>query len=281
MPKTIHMLKSFFVSICPLLCLLGIVISIDQYVHGYSIAALGLAMTSIPMLFFLVKLFVVNTPRTSANLNVYSGVVVIGSILIFYALYTGEAEAMSSIGFLPAICWFLYVRWYSVFGDRTNGLLAKDEVLPSLKFEDEEGNAVTSDSFLGKKSILMFYRGNWCPLCMAQIKELTSEYKNLEAKGIQTILISPQPHSHTRSLAKKFDVGFRFLVDKNNAVAKQLNIIQKNGLPAGLQVLGYDSDTVMPTVILTDEKGKILHSDLTSNYRVRPEPADLLKYFES
>jgi hypothetical protein len=60
-----------------------------------------------------------------------------------------------------------------------------------------------------------------------------------------------------------------------------LNIFAKNGLPAGIQVLGYDSDTVMPTVILTDEKGKIIHSDLTSNYRVRPEPADLIKLFYS
>ena len=125
----------------------------------------------------------------------------------------------------------------------------------------------------------MFYRGNWCPLCMAQIKEIAQDYKNLEAKGIQTVLISPQPHRHTKHLAKKFDVGFQFLVDKNNAVARQLNIIAKNGLPTGFQVLGYDSDTVMPTIILTDEGGKIIHSDLTSNYRVRPEPKDLLKYF--
>jgi len=28
----------------------------------------------------------------------------------------------------------------------------------------------------------------------------------------------------------------------------------------------------MPTVIITDEGGKILYSDATDNYRVRPEP---------
>ena len=92
---------------------------------------------------------------------------------------------------------------------------------------------------------------------MAQIKELSKEYKNLESEGIQTVLISPQPHTHTIKLAKKFDVGFQFLVDKNNAAAKLLNIMSKNGLPAGMQVFGYDSDTVMPTVILTDKKGLI------------------------
>jgi len=35
----------------------------------------------------------------------------------------------------------------------------------------------------------------------------------------------------------------------------------------------------MPTIILTDENGSIIHSDLTSNYRVRPELLELLAYF--
>ena len=262
-----------------MLCLLGIGISIDQYIHGYYFAALGLGMTSIPMLFFLGKLFLTDVPRTSPNLNIYSGIVGFGSLLLIYAFIIKDAEWMAAIGFDLTICWVLYLKWYSIFEDRSNALLTKGQILPSLSFEDENGNLITSDSFLGKKSILMFYRGNWCPLCMAQIKELSNEYKELESKGIQTILISPQPHTNTRKLAKKYDVGFRFLVDKNNAAAKQLNILSKNGLPTGLQVLGYDSDTVMPTIILIDEKGKIIHSDLTSNYRVRPEPADFIQLF--
>lgn len=47
----------------------------------------------------------------------------------------------------------------------------------------------------------------------------------------------------------------------------------------GMEVLGYDSDTVMPTVIMTDATGKILFADLTDNYRLRPEPETFLKVF--
>ncbi len=94
------------------------------------------------------------------------------------------------------------------------------------------------------------------------------------------ILVSPQPHKYTASLAKKFQVGFHFLVDKGNQVAQQLNILSKNGLPFGFQALGYDSDTVMPTIIITDKNGKILFADLTDNYRVRPEPSTFLKVLD-
>ena len=40
----------------------------------------------------------------------------------------------------------------------------------------------------------------------------------------------------------------------------------------GLQMLGYDSDTVLPTVIITDTGGRVLWTHETDNYRIRPEP---------
>jgi len=273
------MLKSLFISFYPILCLLGLYIAFDQYTHGYLFASLGLALMAFPMIAFLGQLFLTNVARTSANLKGYSSIVILGAFLLSYAFIVGRAESIATIGYILGLGWLAYLLWYSTFKDRSNKLLSKGAFLPTLILENENGNQISSKSFLGKKSIVMFYRGNWCPLCMTQIKELSEEYQSLEAKGIQTILISPQPHKNTKKLADKYNVGFIFLVDKDNKVAKQLNILGKNGLPAGFQVFGYDSDTVMPTIILLDEKGKIIHSDLTSNYRVRPEPVELMGYF--
>ena len=72
-----------------------------------------------------------------------------------------------------------------------------------------------------------------------------------------------------------------FLVDKDNRAAKALDILSENGTPTGLELLGYDSDTVMPTVLITDEKGKIIFADLTDNYRVRPEPDTFIEVLKS
>jgi hypothetical protein len=43
-----------------------------------------------------------------------------------------------------------------------------------------------------------------------------------------------------------------------------------------MQMLGYDSDSVLPTVIITAQGGDILWVHETDNYRVRPEPATYL-----
>jgi hypothetical protein len=44
----------------------------------------------------------------------------------------------------------------------------------------------------------------------------------------------------------------------------------------GMQALGYDSETVLPTVIITGTDGLILWVHETDNYRVRPEPETYL-----
>lgn len=119
----------------------------------------------------------------------------------------------------------------------------------------------------------MFYRGNWCPLCVAQIKEVAAHYRELQEMNTTVLLISPQPSQHHSNLSKKFNVPFYYVKDVKNRVARALGIVHLQGIPFGFQLLGYDSDTVFPTVIITDKEGNIIHIEQTDNYRVRPEPS--------
>ena len=173
----------------------------------------------------------------------------------------------------------VYQFWYSRFGRRASSLLAQGMTLPPMAFETAEGRPVRTDALPGAL-LLIFYRGNWCPLCMAQIGEVAKQYRELAARGVQVLLISSQPPGHTASLARKFDVDFLFLVDRDNRVTRQLGLLAKNGTPLGLQVLGYGDDTAMPTVILTDAGQRIIFCDQTDNYRVRPEPETFLKLLD-
>ena len=72
-------------------------------------------------------------------------------------------------------------------------------------------------------------------------------------------------------------MNFDFLTDEGNKAARILGIESENGIPLGMQMLGYDSETVLPTVIITDENGRVIWTHETDNYRVRPEPDVFLK----
>jgi len=224
----------------------------------------------LPAQVFLLWLFLGQVARTSVMLwPLTVGPVV--ALLLWLVLDRSSLLPLAHIVATGLAGGLLYQFWYSRFDRQQSQVLTVGQRLPSLQLADGAGNAVHTNELAGPL-LLIFYRGNWCPLCMAQIREVAGQYRELHARGVTTLLISPQPHENTASLAERFDVPFLFLVDKDNQVARQLGIVAENGLPVGLEVLGYDSDTVMPTVVMTNAAGVIIFSDQTDNYRVRPEP---------
>jgi peroxiredoxin len=221
--------------------------------------------------------------RTTANMPKYTALIVasaVWTVVTGTSLQTSPAYVAIALAASNIAGWFVYIYWYSRFAKRNKELLAVGKPLPKFALENEAGEPVQSKTFEGHPTLWMFYRGNWCPLCMAQIREVAQQYQELDKRGVKVALVSPQPHGHTRQLAEKMKVPFQFLVDVKNQAARQLDILSENGIPKGFEVLGYDSDTVLPTVIMTNSEGKIIFADLTDNYRVRPEPATFLEVLD-
>jgi peroxiredoxin len=217
-----------------------------------------------------------NVPRTSSRLPVLIVMGLIGVIASLRGYSLGGSATAPVFAVLGLLGFLVYDYWYSSFRNRHSQALEVGKPLPDFELTDTRGNIVTSASLTDKPCVWIFYRGNWCPLCMAQIREIADDYRRLEELGARVALISPQPHRYTKSLASKFDVSFDFLTDDGNRAAEQLGIAHQNGLPAGMQALGYAGNTVLPTVIITAKGGEILWVHETDNYRVRPEPRTYL-----
>jgi len=237
----------------------------------------GVLLVYAPFLLVLSWIMVFRkTARTSARFPALIVLAIAGVIASVYGYSQGGnilAPALSLAGFAGFL---IYDYWYSSFGHRHSSQIEVGQKLPAFNLRNTAGETITSASLTGKPTVWIFYRGNWCPLCMAQIKEVAAQYQQLEDLGVRVALISPQPHKYTVGLAKKFDVAFNFLTDEGNRAAQTLGIANAFGVPMGMQVLGYDSETVLPTVIITDAGGNILWVDETDNYRVRPEPETYL-----
>ena len=276
-----NLLKSVFISLfCSWLVVVS-VYAITHLIRGMEplFGWLGLAMTSFAPLVFFIKAFLLRsarTPRHPLEYTMLSGLGLAGTLAIShrYGAAAGAIHIWAGVTFLS---WIVYLRWYSVFHGRDAKAIKVGVTLPEFRLESQEGHVVSSASFKAQPHLLLFYRGNWCPFCTAQIAELAEGYQRLEAAGIKVVLVSSQSAGKSKQLARKFDVPMIFLRDRDNEAAKSLGILHEWGTPMGLQALGYDTDTVLPTVIMTDERGNIIYSDQTDNYRVRPEPESFEK----
>ncbi len=278
-----NILKSIFISSFIMYTLFSVIQSgLHLINHGFSYRYIGRLIVSFTIAYLFIKAMTLhNTARTSANLWYRTAIITSGFLIsvIGGGIYENNEIIGSSPSLILLLGWLVYVFWYSRFEARVHNFEV-GSILPEFELEDTDKRMISSKSFLGKPTIFMFYRGNWCPLCMAQIKEIASQYKALEKRGVTMVLISPQPHHFSESLAKKYNVNFQFMVDMDNKVAKKLDIFHKNGLPLGMQLFGFKNDTVMPTILITDANGKIIFADLTDNYRVRPEPETFFRVLD-
>lgn len=237
------------------------------------LAWLGAALATVALPVQIVSFFGLRKGRTSRNLTVLTAIASVGTaiaVVVSVLAGTGWPAAIAILGLLSTQ---FYARWYTRLDrDRQAGLEVGSR-LPDFEVLDVDGTPVSSESFLGRPTAFVFIRGNWCPLCVAQVRELAAQYQTLAARGIQVALVSPQPLDETRALAEKFGVDFRYLTDTGAVAAASLGIRHDAGVPPGVTQLGYDADTVFPTVIVIDESGTVVFSDQTDDYRVRPEPA--------
>lgn len=243
--------------------------------HGgmRTLAWLGAAIATAALPIQIISFYGLRKGRTSRNLTVMTVIAALATLMALggsLASGTGWSAAIAIIGLLSTQ---FYARWYSRFDRERQATLEVGARLPHFEVIDLDGTTVSSESFLGRPTAFLFIRGNWCPLCVAQVRELAGQYQTLAERGIEVALISPQPLDETRALAERFKVAFRYLTDPAAVAATSLGIRHDGGVPPGVTHLGYEEDTVFPTVIVIDEDGTIVFSDQTDDYRVRPEPA--------
>lgn len=275
-------LKSIYIGLLtPMLIILLCGNIFGLYSQGFSLGWLGSILTNLPFLIFLLRVMLFqDQPRTNPYMPTVSSLTIIGLGLTFWHYLSTGADAPTSpfpvlFGLVNSLLLLLYISWFSWLERPKSNLLAIGQKLPEFIVSKGDGT-INSKQFIGKPAVIIFYRGSWCPFCVAQIKEVVARYQQAIYSGVQFVLISPQPDQVTQKLAQKFNVPFMFLTDSDNSAAKELGIVDENGLPLGLSNQGVNNNTVYPTVVVSNKEGHIIYCDETENYRFRADASEYL-----
>ena len=154
--------------------------------------------------------------------------------------------------------------------------IRRGQALPDFHATDENGDPVRSTELHGTAVVMIFVRGNWCPFCSSQVRDLSAHYKSIIDLGARLILVTPKPLETTRRVAEFFEVEFDFWLDADLAVARQLGLIQAAGVPDEHRK-EYGDDTVWPTSLVIDPSGEIRFTELSKTLIDRPNPETLLR----
>ena len=148
------------------------------------------------------------------------------------------------------------------------------EQAPDFTLEEINGSAVTLSSARGKMpTVLVFFRGYWCPFCARQLAELRSLLKPNEQ--VRLLAISVDDHEKSKQLVEKIaadqkgQVTYALLSDPGHKVIDAY----------GLHDPAYDGKRFdgipHPAVYVIDKNGRVAWVKVESDYKVRPSNEDI------
>lgn len=99
---------------------------------------------------------------------------------------------------------------------------------PSWKLSDAAGNTYSAESLRGKPTVLIFFLGGGCPLCMKQLSTFAPWDSKFEEAGIQIITVSTDaPLPGGREASNINDFPFPILHDESLSVFKQFGVFDE------------------------------------------------------
>jgi len=142
------------------------------------------------------------------------------------------------------------------------------------KLSTVKGDTVSLEDVLGnEKSILIFYRGGWCPYCVRHLAAVGEYEEMILEKGYRIIAISPDLAEDTAEYADTAEFNYSLYSDS------ELSTIKAFGLAFESVSKRTQKKRVLPVpaIFIVDAEGRITFRHVDVNYKERLTPEDLLK----
>ena len=175
-----------------------------------------------------------------------------------------------------------------------SGVIAVGESLPDAALLDVKGEPTTLSATLGEGlSVLVFYRGAWCPFCNIALRAyqaaLTDEF---DRRRVRLIAVSPQKPDGSLTMKEKHELSFAVLSDPANQLAAAAGILTAPSdearaaqLEHGLDLTQVNADGTttlpMPATIIVDQDRRVCWIDVHADYSTRTEPAAILSALDA
>jgi peroxiredoxin len=169
-------------------------------------------------------------------------------------------------------------------------ILAAGAKMPEFALPDAAGRMVKSSDLLALGPLIIdFFRGRWCPYCVTEIEAWRELYPGVRERGGLLVAISPQSIRQSDFMQGQHEVPFPLLHDEGCKVAAQFGLAyhvppfhQQHYRSVLVNIPFVNGDQswmlIVPATYVVDTDGTILFAEAHADFRVRPEPEDVLPF---
>ena len=141
--------------------------------------------------------------------------------------------------------------------------------MPHFEVADQNGNIVSSESLLGRKTIIYFYPKDNTSGCTAEACNLRDNHEALAAKGYNVVGVSKDSAASHRKFIDKYELPFTLLADTTTHMQQEFGVWAEKSL-YGRKYMG----TLRQTFIF-DEQGIL--TEIIEKVDTKNHAAQILK----
>jgi peroxiredoxin len=166
--------------------------------------------------------------------------------------------------------------------------IALQTLAPDFSATDQNGKKQNLKSLLTKGSVvLIFYRGQWCPYCNKQLKQLEDSLSLITAKGATLVAVTPEKTENIVKTVGKTKASYPVLHDAGLKIMKSYEV-SFNVDPATIEKYkqyGIDFEQAngtnganlpVPAVYIINKEGKIIYKYFDVDYSKRASVAEIV-----
>jgi len=150
------------------------------------------------------------------------------------------------------------------------------ESAPDFVGRDLSGKEVRLSSLIGgRKALLLFYRGGWCPFCNEQLAAIARDYERFQELNAIVVAVSGEVAEKGKDLLQKLHLPFVLLTDTSFEAIDRYGVRDTN-VSEMLRARGI-SQLPKPSAFVIDATGIVRYKYVGKNAPDRPKNEDLLR----
>ncbi len=140
---------------------------------------------------------------------------------------------------------------------------------PDFHGRDADGNDFRLADLAGSRVVLKFFRGTWCPYCVADLRGWNDLGGELRALGLKLVAVSHDSVEELARFKRRHGYDITLVADPGLEIIRRYNLQNRNFTPKG----GPFREMAIPATILIDADGTVLWMEQAADFRVRSHPA--------
>ena len=153
--------------------------------------------------------------------------------------------------------------------------------VPAVSVHTLDGKTTSLQTAVdGKPTVLVFYRGSWCPFCNLQLSQLNAIQSQLVTMGYQIVAVTPDQPVDIQKTLDKNKLTYTIYSDSDFAAIKAFGVGYRVPKDTLEQYRGYGitlpplpdasgAGLPVPSVFIIDGKGIVQFVYANPDYRIR------------